>query len=157
MARKLKTYQTSLGFFDLAIAAPSMKAALKAWGADSNLFHQGAAKESDASSFKGRGFPRHLQKSSSVECWRKSTRCVLSGTGSRKINRRAGLRLGRSELVVPPVQYFDDNADNTPGLKALEEVRRRATREGWCYRHVQAIIVAIDQYAEAATGNRQYF
>jgi hypothetical protein len=47
MGRKLKTYQTSLGFFDLAIAAPSMKAALEAWGADSNLFHQGAAKESD--------------------------------------------------------------------------------------------------------------
>ncbi|MGY3362095.1 hypothetical protein ACVWZK_008758 [Bradyrhizobium sp. GM0.4] len=47
MARKLKTYLTSLGFFDLAIAAPSMKAALEAWGADSNLFHQGAAKESD--------------------------------------------------------------------------------------------------------------
>jgi hypothetical protein len=47
MARKLKTYQTSLGFFDQAIAVPSMKAALEAWGADSNLFHQGAAKESD--------------------------------------------------------------------------------------------------------------
>ena len=46
MARKLKTYQTSLGFFDLAMAAPSMKAALEAWGADSNLFRQGAAKES---------------------------------------------------------------------------------------------------------------
>jgi hypothetical protein len=46
MARKLKTYQTSLGFFDQAIAAPSMKAALEAWGADSNLFHQGVAKES---------------------------------------------------------------------------------------------------------------
>jgi hypothetical protein len=46
MVRKLKTYQTSLGFFDQAIAAPSMKAALEAWGADSNLFHQGAAKES---------------------------------------------------------------------------------------------------------------
>jgi colicin import membrane protein len=41
MARKLKTYQTSLGFFEQAIAAPSMKAALEAWGADSNLFHQG--------------------------------------------------------------------------------------------------------------------
>ena len=47
MARKLKNNQTSLGFFDQAIAAPSMKAALEAWGADSNLFHQGAAKESD--------------------------------------------------------------------------------------------------------------
>jgi hypothetical protein len=49
MARKLKTFQTSLGFYDLAIAAPSMKAALEAWGADSNLFHQGAAKESEDS------------------------------------------------------------------------------------------------------------
>ena len=47
MARKLKTYQTSLGFFDLAVAAPSMKGALEAWGAHCNLFHQGAAKESD--------------------------------------------------------------------------------------------------------------
>lgn len=47
MARKLKTYQTSIGFFDLAVAAPSMKAALEIWGADSNLFHQGFAQETD--------------------------------------------------------------------------------------------------------------
>jgi colicin import membrane protein len=47
MARKLKTFQTSLGFYDLAIAAPSMKAALEAWGAGSNLFHQGVAQETD--------------------------------------------------------------------------------------------------------------
>ena len=33
----------------------------------------------------------------------------------------------------------------------------QATREGWCHAHVQAIIVAIDQYAEAALGNRSYF
>lgn len=46
MARKLKVYHTSIGFFDLAIAAPSMKAALEIWGADSNLFHQGFARES---------------------------------------------------------------------------------------------------------------
>jgi colicin import membrane protein len=45
MPRKLKTYRTSLGFFELAIAAPSMKAALEAWGSKSNLFHQGFAKE----------------------------------------------------------------------------------------------------------------
>lgn len=45
MARKLKTFQTSLGFFDLAVAVPSMKAALEAWDSRSNLFHQGFAKE----------------------------------------------------------------------------------------------------------------
>jgi colicin import membrane protein len=47
MPRKLKTYQASLGFFDLAIAAPSMKAALDAWGSKTNHFHQGFAKQSD--------------------------------------------------------------------------------------------------------------
>jgi colicin import membrane protein len=47
MARKLKVYQTALGFFDQAVAVPSMKAALEAWGSNSNLFHQGAARETD--------------------------------------------------------------------------------------------------------------
>ncbi|OPY96577.1 cell envelope biogenesis protein TolA [Bradyrhizobium sacchari] len=47
LKRRLKTYQTSLGFYDQAIAAPSMKAALQAWGASSNLFHQGVARETD--------------------------------------------------------------------------------------------------------------
>ncbi len=47
MPKKLKSYVTSLGFFDLAIAAPSMKAALAAWGAQSNLFHQGVADQTN--------------------------------------------------------------------------------------------------------------
>lgn len=47
MARKLKTYTTSAGFFDLAVAAPSMKAALEAWGSRNNLFQHGLAKISD--------------------------------------------------------------------------------------------------------------
>jgi hypothetical protein len=45
MARKLKTYVTHLGFFELALAAPSMKAALDAWGMGHNAFHQGFARE----------------------------------------------------------------------------------------------------------------
>jgi hypothetical protein len=45
VGRKLKTYRTSIGFFDIAVAAPSMKAALAAWGSNSNLFHQGFARE----------------------------------------------------------------------------------------------------------------
>src|SRR6476661_3441435 len=45
MPRKLKTYQTTLGFYDLAVASPSMKAALEAWGSKSNLFQMGFARE----------------------------------------------------------------------------------------------------------------
>ena len=47
MARRLKTYQTSVGFFDLAIAAPSMKAAAEAWGSKTDIFKKGFAKQTD--------------------------------------------------------------------------------------------------------------
>jgi hypothetical protein len=56
-----------------------------------------------------------------------------------------------------PPQWYDHNADNPPWIKALAEVRHLAPREGYCFHHVQAIIVAIDQYAEMALGNREYF
>jgi hypothetical protein len=56
-----------------------------------------------------------------------------------------------------PLECYDHNADNPPWIKALADVRRMATLEGYCFHHVQAMIVAIDQYAEAALGNREFF
>jgi len=47
MPRKLKTFVTESGFFELAVAAPSMKAALKDWGIEVNLFQQGLARQTD--------------------------------------------------------------------------------------------------------------
>ena len=47
MARRLKVYQTSIGFFDLAIAAPSMKAAAEAWGSETDIFNKGFATQTD--------------------------------------------------------------------------------------------------------------
>jgi hypothetical protein len=60
-------------------------------------------------------------------------------------------------MVREPLRYYSDEPNPPPWMKALAEVRRLATREGWCYHHVQAIIVSIDQYAEAALGNREFF
>ena len=42
---KLKVFRTPIGFHDAYVAAPSQKAALEAWGADSNLFAQGIAEQ----------------------------------------------------------------------------------------------------------------
>src|SRR5579863_4572132 len=42
---KLKTYTTEQGFFELAIAAPSRAAALRAWGMKHDLFAQGLARQ----------------------------------------------------------------------------------------------------------------
>ena len=47
MARKLKTFITNLGFFELAVAASTMKAALDAWGLGQNAFKHGFAKQTD--------------------------------------------------------------------------------------------------------------
>jgi hypothetical protein len=42
--------------------------------------------------------------------------------------------------MAEPLKWYDANAaDNSPWIKALAEVRQRATREGYCYQHVQAI------------------
>ncbi|MGJ4898630.1 hypothetical protein ACQR2B_27965 [Bradyrhizobium oligotrophicum] len=44
-----------------------------------------------------------------------------------------------------------------PFIESLAEARRIGVHEGWYYHHVQAILIAIDHYAEAAMGNREYF
>jgi hypothetical protein len=42
---------------------------------------------------------------------------------------------GRTFMVSPPL-YFD-NWENPPDFaKALDQVRRLSTREGWCFFHV---------------------
>jgi hypothetical protein len=55
--------------------------------------------------------------------------------------------------MAEPLRWYDEkNADNPPWVAALADVRRLATREGYCFQHVQVIIVAIDQCRE---GTRQ--
>ena len=69
-----------------------------------------------------------------------------------------GARAWRALLVMrDQLKWHDDKADNSPWLNALAGLRQRATREGHCFQHVQAITVAIDPYAEKALGNRDYF
>ncbi|MCW6530682.1 hypothetical protein NED98_10525 [Sphingomonas sp. MMSM20] len=41
--QKLRVYRTAIGFHDAYVAAPSQKAALKAWGSDADLFARGVA------------------------------------------------------------------------------------------------------------------
>ena len=47
MPAKLKSFTTESGFFELAVAAPSRAAALKAWGMKHDIFAQGLARQSE--------------------------------------------------------------------------------------------------------------
>ena len=55
------------------------------------------------------------------------------------------------------IAMVHEKETNSDWIDALAELRQRATREGHCYQHVQAITVAIDQYAEKALGTATTF
>ena len=127
MARKLKTYQTSLGFFDQAIAAPSMKAALEAWGADSNLFHQGAAQESHdpdviaATMAKPGVVLRRPVGSDRPFSERAELSTNLGGGGSTK----AGRKSKSPKAKKPSSRPVDEAAERKAALAYEREQKRR--------------------------------
>jgi hypothetical protein len=55
------------------------------------------------------------------------------------------------------LKWYDTSDENPPWIKGLRGVSAFGSAGSMCYQHVQAIIVAIDQYAEAALGNREFF
>jgi hypothetical protein len=131
MARKLKTYQTSLGFFDLAVATPSMKAALEAWGADSNLFHQGAAKQSEdpdviAATMAAPGVVLKRPVGSSGP-FKEQAELPTSLAGDN-ISKKAGSGSVRSKPQKHPERTTDQAADRKAAL-AFEKEQKSRERE----------------------------
>jgi colicin import membrane protein len=142
MARKLKTFQTWLGFYDLAIAAPSMKAALEAWGAGSNLFHQGVAKETDdpdvvAATMSRPGVvlkrPRRIERR-----FRRAVRSTVRlrirrGRGSAgrrrsKTPKRAALKISE-EVARKAAADFEKEQRHREAERRREEAAREKDRE----------------------------
>ena len=132
MARTLKTHQTSLGFFDLAIAAPSMKAALEAWGADSNLFHQGAAKQSEdpdvvAATMAAPGviLKRPVGSGGPFKEHAELPTDLANDIGSKKVGRKS---TSSKRLPKHPKRTNDPAADRKAAL-AFEKEQKRRERE----------------------------
>jgi hypothetical protein len=131
MARKLKTYTTSLGFFDLAVAAPSMKAALEAWGADSNLFHQGAAKQSEdpdviAATMAAPGVV--LKRPVGSRGPFKEHAELPTDLAGDDISKKAGSRSARPKVQKHRERVTDQAADRKAAL-AFEKEQKRRERE----------------------------
>jgi len=60
-------------------------------------------------------------------------------------------------LAHEPAKLYDDKADDPPRITALANIAFQMMLEGYYYRHLQAIIVAIGQCPEAALELRKYF
>jgi colicin import membrane protein len=158
MVRKLKTYQTSLGFFDLAIAAPSMKAALEAWDSKANLFHQCFAKETDdpaviAATMAKPGIVlrRAVGSNGSFSEHAKLPKHLTSGEVNATPAKRA-----RKSQVTPPPRMVEDKAAREAAVafatdrkrRDLERRRQEAAQESERKRREQAIAKAAAALSE---------
>ncbi len=122
---KLKVFRTPIGFHDAYVAAPSQKAALEAWGADSNLFGRGEAEVVEAGS--GPGAKQALEQPGEVIRVLRGSAAeqvkALGATGSRKKDapRR---RSGRTEGDGPTPR--SPSASRSPPLKERGKKPSRA-------------------------------
>lgn len=107
---KLKVFRTTSGFHDSYVAAPSRAAALRAWGANTDLFAMGAAEQvTDA-----RLMAEPLAKPGTiVKRSRGSAGEHLSAAGKPKV-KRAGDKPSRSRKAKPP-----------PSRSRLDEAERQ--------------------------------
>ena len=141
---KLKVYRTPIGFHDAYVAAPSMKAALKAWGTEKNLFTRGAAelvtdpkltKEPLASPGEVIKRPRgsaaeHRKAAGSAE----RPAGDPKSTPERKPAKRKPppdrkpLETAEQALSAAREEYDRDLADIDDQLAALQEKRRKLAR-----------------------------
>ena len=127
MARKLKIYTTSAGFFELAIAAPSMKAALEAWGSKSNLFHHGFAKEAND--------PETVAAAMAKPGVVLRRAVGSNGTFSEHAELPTDLAIGKvrkqlarpAKIREPPPRALDDEAARKAALAFEKEQQRRET------------------------------
>ena len=141
---KLKVYRTPIGFHDAYVAAPSMKAALKAWGTEKNLFARGAAElVTDAKLTKEPlarpGEVIKLARGSAAE-HRKAAGSRAEEAGARKTTSerkpakrkpppdRIPLETAEQELRFARKKYDRDLADIDDQLAVLQDKRRKLAR-----------------------------
>ena len=155
MPRKLKVYRTPIGFHDVYVAAASQKAALEAWGTDTNLFARGVAEEvtdptemTDALADPGtvirkmRGtdeehfaaLPPDLPKRSRGGKGVATAKPKPPASSRPKLPpkprpSRAALEAAETAIDVEDQRYADQQHEFTKRLAEIEEEQGRATRD----------------------------
>jgi len=128
MAGKLKTFTTTSGFFDLAVAAPSMKAALDLWGAAFNLFTHGFARQTDERSTVAATMARPgvvLRRPVGTDrAYSEHAEASLS-LPHRKANRKPK---ASPPKPAKPAKPANEKADRAAALAFAREQKRRAER-----------------------------
>lgn len=116
MPRPLKVYRAVAGFHDVYVAATSRKAALEAWGADTDLFSAGIAEEVTDAKLKAEplkvpGKVLKLSRGSKSE-WSAAARAVL---GRKRKRTQATKTLARAQADLAALERL--HADERKALQ----------------------------------------
>jgi hypothetical protein len=132
--QKLKVFRTPIGFHDAYVAAPSQKAALEAWGADSNLFAAKAAEEVTDEQLKAAPLARPGEVVKVLRGTRSEQLASLTAEPEpRKSGKARAPRPSRAELSAAEDRIAALEEEQQAALRELEEEaralaeRRRAT------------------------------
>jgi hypothetical protein len=120
---KLKVFRTSSGFHDSYVAVPSRAAALRAWGASTDLFAMGAAEQVTDAKLMAEplSMPGEIVKRS-----RGSAGEHLSAAGRSKV-KKPGAKPSRARKAEPPPNR--SKLDEADRLLADAELRYDRARE----------------------------
>lgn len=130
---KLKVFRTAIGFHDAYVAAPSRAAALRAWGADTNLFSAGLAelvtdRKLTAAPLKKPGEVVKVSRGSAVEHLdeiERSRTKQASKKPERRSRKAVAARPSRRKLEEAELAL--DEADKTHA-KSLGQIDRRIAK-----------------------------
>jgi hypothetical protein len=153
LARRLKVFQTQMGFYDTVVAAASQAAALRAWGIHQNLFADGRARLADeeqaieaALAHPETPLRRAVGSADAFELEPAGLPQVPDAP--RKTIAKTTGRSARPKAeppAPPPDRTALDAAE--AGLRALDEARKREEAE---FRQRQAALDAERDTAQAA-------
>lgn len=120
---RLKVFRTTSGFYDHIVAAPSRPAALKAWGAKTDLFSMGVAKQVDDPKIERKALERpgeviRLKRSGEEAPAPKRKPKSKAGPPSR-----SRLKAAEERLAKLTARQDKELAAVEDELKALEEKR----------------------------------
>lgn len=127
-ARRLRVYQTQLGFYDTVVAAPNQKAALAAWDVRQNLFAEGEAWvcEDEAAVAAALAHPQTPLRRAVGS----TDPFVLNPTGLPEIPEAPATRKAKSAgKTAPKTPPKPDRSRLAAAEKALSRLEERRARE----------------------------
>ena len=130
MPRKLKVFRTPVGFHDAYVAAPTKKAALEAWGTDTNLFARGTAEEVTDPKLTAAPLERPGEV---IRVSRGDLSAQLKALGPRK---KKGAKTGKAPATARSAsRKAAPKRDKVDAAEAaLEQARRRHAKEAQALR-----------------------